>query len=415
MAEFLVIRLAHNTDAPVTWLAVDNHGTRRGNIGRGSLHDAAAEVRDKTVIVLVPSTDVLTLTADIPAKGARLQAALPYALEDQVAEDIELLHFAAGRRGSDGRLPVAVVRHDKMTAWLDGLQNAGIDAARLVPENHGLARTPNTLSMLVSDNLVMFNDGDATEFAIPDIAPAEAVAAAGIIDGSDEAASRHLLVYCDAELGDRYEKDWALLRHELSSVDVNLLPDGALPRLAVTVASGAGINLLQGRYGARTEIGGLLRPWRYAAMLLVGLGVVALLGKGFETYRLSTELQSLQAQFTETYRGVRPGDTREIVDPVGTVRSLARTQSSVASGPQVFLPSLQHLAAALSQHSTIKVEAISYRAGVVDVRLTAPDISTLDQVVQSVGSTGRFVASMQSADRVGERVNSRIQIREAGV
>ncbi|NNC76613.1 MAG: hypothetical protein HKN77_01545, partial [Woeseiaceae bacterium] len=114
------------------------------------------------------------------------------------------------------------------------------------------------------------------------------------------------------------------------------------------------------------------------------------------------------------YRTVRPGDTREIVDPAGTVRSLARSQSPVASGPQVFLPSLQHLAAALAKHSSIKVEAISYRAGVVDVRLTAPDIPTLDQIVQSVGSSGRFVASMQSADRVGEQVNSRIQIREAG-
>lgn len=414
MAEFLVIRLAHDPAKPVTWITVDNRGTRRGNIGQGSLQDAAREIRDNDVIVLVPSTDVLTLTADIPAKGARLQAALPYALEDQVAEDIELLHFAAGRRMANGQLPVAVVRHEKMTQWLEMLQSAGIDAARLIPENHGLPRTPNTLSMLVTDNLVMFNDGDSTEFAIPDIGPAEAIAAAGVLDGSDESASRHLLVYCDAALGDRHEKDWALLRHELSSVDVNLLPDGALPRLAVTAASGAGINMLQGTYGARTELGGLFRPWRHAAMLLVGLFVVALLGKGVDTYRLSTELQSLQTQFAETYATIRPGDTRDIVDPTGIVRSLARSQSPTATGPQVFLPSLQQLAEALAPHSSIKVEAISYRAGVVDVRLTAPDIPTLDQIVQSVGSSGRFVASMQSADRVGEQVNSRIQIREAG-
>lgn len=414
MTEYLVIRLGEAADQAVSWIAVDSRGTRRGNVGHGTLDEAAHEVRGKEVIVLVPATEVLSLTADIPARGARLLAALPYALEDQVADDIENLHFAAGHRRPDGRMPVAVVRHDAIEAWMARLQDAGIETQRLVPENHGLARTPNTLSMMVSERLVMFNDGESTEFVIPDIAPAEVLATTGVIDGSDEASARDLLVYCDAAIGARYEKDWALLRHELASVDVNLLPDGVLPRLAVTVASGNGINLLQGKYGSKVEIGGIFRPWRYAAMLLLALGVVALLGKGVETYRLSGELDTLQAQFTETYRRIRPGDTREIVDPVGTVSSLRRSQSVVAAGPQVFLPSLQQLAGALAGKTTITVEAISYRAGVVDVRLTAPDIPTLDEIVQSVGSSGRFTASMQSADRVGEQVNSRIQIREDG-
>lgn len=414
MAEFLVIRLGEAADQAVSWIAVDSRGTRRGNVGQGTLAEAASEVRDKEVIVLVPATEVLTLAADIPAKGARLLTALPYALEDQVADDIENLHFAAGRRRPDGRVPVAVVRHDAMEAWLTRMQDAGIETRRLVPENHGLALTPNTLSMLVSDGLVMFNDGESTEFVMPDIAPSEVLVATGVVDDHDEASSRHLLVYCDAAIGARYEKDWALLRHDLSSVDVNLLPDGVLPRLAVTVASGSGINLLQGKYGTKAEIGGFFRPWRYAAMLLLAFGVVAMLAKGVDTYRLNVELEKLQAQFTETYRGVRPGDTRDIVDPVGTVSSLRRSQSTVAAGPQVFLPSLQELAGALAGNTAISVEAISYRAGIVDVRLTAPDIPTLDRIVQSVGASGRFVASMQSADRVGEQVNSRIQIREEG-
>ena len=48
------------------------------------------------------------------------------------------------------------------------------------------------------------------------------------------------------------------------------------------------------------------------------------------------------------------------------------------------------------------------------MRLTAPDVPTLDRIVQAVGASGQFNASLQSADSVGDRVNSRIQIREAG-
>ena len=414
MAEYLVIRLGESAGDAVSWIAVDDKGTRRGHADSGTLADAAGAIRDREAIVLVPATEVLTLSADIPAKGSRLQAALPYALEDQVADDVEDLHFAAGKRDPDGMLPVAVVRHDRLNEWLERLSNAGIDPSRIVPENHGLARTPNTLSMLVGEDVIMVNDGAATQFVLPGVTPVGALTATGFLNAPDDGTPRHLLVYCDDAVAGQHEKDWALLRHELSSVDVNLLPDGVLPRLAVTVASGAGVNLLQGPYGVKTELGGLFRPWRRAAMLLAGLVVVLFAVKGIDTYRLNAEIEDIRAQFSDTYLQIRPGASAEIVDPVGTVNSLRRSQVAVADGPQVFLPSLQQLAKAVDGKASVKIEAISYRAGIVDVRLLAPDIPTVDGIVQAVAASGRFDASLQSTDRVGEQVNVRLQIREAG-
>ena len=81
---------------------------------------------------------------------------------------------------------------------------------------------------------------------------------------------------------------------------------------------------------------------------------------------------------------------------------------------QVFLPSLQQLGSALQQNKSAEIEAISYRAGVIDVRLTAPDVATLDNIQKIVSTSGRFSASIQSTDQVGDKVSSRIQIRETG-
>ena len=415
MAQYLVIRLGDEATDTVGWIAVDDQGTRRGHPGSGSLQDAAREIRDNAVVVLVPATDVLSVTVDIPAKGgARLRAALPYALEDQLADDVDELHFAHGAKLDNGRWPVAVVRRDRITEWLERLADAGIEADSLVPENHGLALTPNTMSLLVSGNVVMFNDGADTQFALPDLRPSEAVAAAGLLDAEDDSPARHLLAYCDAASGDEYEKDWALLRHELSSVDVNLLPDGALPRLAVTVAAGAGINLLQGRYGPRTEVGQYVRPWRVAAMFLLAFGVIALLGKGADFYRVTLERERVLQQFGAEYCDFVPGATCEVVDPIGIVRSLQRSVGSDSTATAVFLPSLMQLADALQQNPDVRVEALSYRAGVVTVRMNAPDIPALDRVVQVVANSGRFRATMQDATTVGDRVNSRVEIREEG-
>ncbi len=221
------------------------------------------------------------------------------------------------------------------------------------------------------------------------------------------------MVYCDAADEERFTHDWIALRHELSSVDINLLPDGALPRLAVTVAAGNGVNLLQGRYGSRSDYREQLRPWRNAAVLLLALSAVALLAKGVDVYRLTKEEQALRAQFSEEYRQIRPDDTREVLDPVNAVRSI-KQGIGTATGPQVFLPSLRQLGDAMAKNSTARIETISYRAGVIDVRITSPDVATLDNIQKAVSASGQFQASIQSTDQVADQISSRLQIREAG-
>jgi len=422
MAEYLVIRLGHEPDQGVQWIAVDDNGTRRGEPGSGSLADASAATAARPVIVLAPALDILTTTVNIPVRGgSRLNAALPFALEESLADDVDTLHFAAGARRESGLRPVAVVARDKIDAWLQQLQEADIDPVRLVPENYGLARIPGTLSILVAEDCVMFNDGEDLEFVLEGLQPSDALVAARKLPdrvhdtagAGDHEAVGHLLAYCEAEDEMRLSHEWLALRQELDSVDINVLPDGVLPRLAVTVATGSGVDLLQGRYGARTDYGAYFKPWRRAAALLLGLLMIAFVGKGVDYYRLSDEADTLKAHFTEEYRAIRPGDSREILDPVSAVRSI-RQGTGTAAGPQVFLPSLQQLSKAMAQNTSARIETISYRAGVIDVRITSPDVATLDSIQKVVRESGQFQASIQSTDQVADQISSRLQIREVG-
>ena len=416
MKEYLVVRLA-GEHQPVEWLLADGDGTRRSGVVTGDLEQAADAAGDRVVIVLVPSQELLSTTAEIPARSlAKIRAALPYALEESLAEDVERLHFAAGIRQENNRLPVVVVSHDKMSAWLVRLHAAGIQPAKMFAENHGLPKIPGTLSILVDKDTLMFNDGANAEFVMQGVKPSDMLAIAGLIgetrkDGLEK--SGHLLAFCTEEQNEQLSHDWIALRGELDSVDINVLPDGVLPKLAVTVAAGYGVNLLQGPYGKRTEYTALFKPWRLAAGLLLALGVVAMTFKGVDLYRLSQDESALRAQFTEVYRQIRPDDSREVVDPRAMVDSLRRSLGGAAT-TDVFLPGLRELGAALAANSAAKVEAISYRAGVIDLRLTAPDVPTLDNIQKAVSASGRFQASIQSTDQVADQINGRIQIRESG-
>ena len=423
MAEYLVIRLGDTQQAPANWIAVDSSGARRSPPVIGPLHEASADVGDRSVIVLVTSVDVLTTTVDIPIRGGvKLQAALPYALEESLADDVDKLHFAPGTRRSSGRIPVSVVDRERLAEWLSWLREAGIEPASMIAESYGLARIPGTISLMVAENQVVINDGADIELVMQSVSPGDALAAIGAFDDGtgeqdeNEVAGlgmpRHVLVYCAPEDEERYQHDWIAMRQELDSLDVKLLADGVLPRLAVTVATGAGVNLLQGEYGRRTDFSGMFEPWKYAAMLLLAFGLVAVGGKAAEYIGLKQQHANLQQQFLLEYQQIVPGAALPR-DPAAAVQSLL-VRSGNTQAPQTFLRSLEHLSQAIQQNQSAAIEAISFRAGVVDVRLTAPDVATLDKIQKSVSQSGQFKATIQSTNQDGDKLESRIQIQAGG-
>ncbi|MDG2375163.1 MAG: type II secretion system protein GspL [Woeseiaceae bacterium] len=422
MSEYLVIRIDQSQIQLANWIAVDASGAQRSELSTGTLEEAAADIGEREVIILVPSTEVLTTSVDIPVKGARLLAALPFALEEHLAQDIEDLHFAAGTRRANGRTPVSVVAHERMAEWMLALDNADITPNTIIAESYGLARIPGTISMLLANDLVFINDGSDIELVMQGVSPSDALAAIGALDdgveneGEDEdtpaTLPRHVLVYCEPGDDEQYQHEWIAMRHELDSVDVKLLPDGVIPRLAVTVATGSGINLLQGQYAPKKEYSGVFQPWKYAAALAVTLGLIVIGAKTLDLYILNQQESELRQTFNSEYRQMLP-DAPDTDDPLAVIVSLKRRIGNVET-PPLFLQSMEQLARAMQQNQTANIQAISFRAGAIDLRVSAPDVTTLDNVQRVISESGQFRAAIQSTDQDGDKWNSRIRIQEAG-
>jgi len=308
-----------------------------------------------------------------------------------------------------------------MDNWISVLRDAGIDANSIVAENYGLARIPGTISMLLAEDTVFINDGNDAELVMQGVSPGDALAAIGALDDDFDPAEedtpvsnlpRHVLVYCEPADDERYRHDWIAIRHELDSVDVKLLADGVMPRLAVTVATGAGVNLLQGSYAPTQEYSDLFRPWKYAAILLLVFGLVGFAAKATGLYFVNQQEAELTQIFNAEYRQMLPG-APETDDPVAVIESLRRRIGNV-DAPPLFLQTMAQLSRAVEQNRNAQIQAISFRAGVIDLRITAPDVATLDAVQRQIGQSGQFRATIQSTDQDSEKVSSRIQIQAAG-
>ena len=65
---------------------------------RGSLSELAAQTMGARLLLIAPGEAITLHRVPLPSRKRSTWArAIPYALEDQVVEDIEALHFALGR------------------------------------------------------------------------------------------------------------------------------------------------------------------------------------------------------------------------------------------------------------------------------------------------------------------------------
>lgn len=87
MSQRLVLRLQGASDGQYRWLPIGSDGRPDGPVTEGSLSDAARLRRP--LVVLAPAADVALFSTPLPRLSRQRAArAVPYALEDQLVEDV---------------------------------------------------------------------------------------------------------------------------------------------------------------------------------------------------------------------------------------------------------------------------------------------------------------------------------------
>lgn len=119
--------------------------------------------------ILVPTEQVRLLAVDLPlANRAKRLAALPFAIEDQIAEPVESLHLALGAELAPKRYLVGVVAHDVMARWSEIADAAGLGHAAIVPDALALPRPPEgAWAVELANDRAIARSGDGTGFALP--------------------------------------------------------------------------------------------------------------------------------------------------------------------------------------------------------------------------------------------------------
>lgn len=389
---------------PVHW-CVSGSNPAYGEVDR--LEELPTTLRWAALIVWTPPADTLLTQATLPTRSARkIAQALPYALEDRLLADPEELHFAY-QRIDDGTLAVAVTARERLLAWTQALQRAGLQPGSLCPATLALPMDVEDWAAAIVDELLWVRRGSYAGFSCAaeiDAPPKLLQAALAEVRGSGQAPLRLTLFNAPPELD---VQRWG------ETLDLEVVRARA-PLWEERLTGIAPLNLLQGEFAPSRGMRARLQPLLPAtAMILVWLlGTLAL--DTSEWWRLHRAQRAYEQNIAALFRQTFP-ESKVVLDPalqmernLGALR--ARGGQSDGSG---LLAVLAGIVPALRAETRLDLRALRYADAKLTLDLRLPDFEALERTKNAMAAGGKLRIEVLGATRQTTGVEGRLRVEVA--
>ncbi|GAB4190267.1 MAG: hypothetical protein Tsb002_18070 [Wenzhouxiangellaceae bacterium] len=368
------------------WLQTDEHGRNPQAAGQD---ERLPRLNASRVVLLVPAWQVTLASLELPPLSrAKLRQALPYALEEWVATDVEALLIAHGGYLDDGRLPVAAIEQRRIDAYLSTLQAAGYEVNVALPDALCLPWHENGLSLAPCAGGWLYRHGIHDGGFVEDDNLAtllELIAAEGQAIDVYGASSLPSAIKVQAR------------SHGSHNTLSALAPQAAHPnwQLLQTAATSSEHRQWRGLGRWAAILGGLLLATAYAHTVL-------------EWWLLKQAAREEQQQASAIFERLFPG--QPLIDArLQTERLLGQNSGSRGD----FLRYLGQAAPLLAASETIQLNGLDYDGQALVLRLRAPVVAELDDLSQQLNAQG-VNARVLNASLAADGVDGAVRISGGG-
>ena len=301
-----VVRTAEGFEASVDYLVLDENGMTE-TAGQADAAGFAQFVETNAswaedpahVVVLVSVSEVLSASCEVPGRSvAQMRRAVPYAIEEFVADDIDTMQVACADLVRNQPVRCLVAPRSSVEDWLAFLAESGIQPGFLTADAMALANDANVVDVLFEDDHALVRA--AEQMACVDL-PNLGEVLAGVTGGradSDQPTALRLINGTLAELP----------RLNLEGFEVEELPvETSVLGFLAGEFDGRSVNLLQGDYAVRRRPTGAWSRWRPVAAVAgiwFGVGVALLAAQGFWADYQASRFQEQAVDLYRTLYGV---------------------------------------------------------------------------------------------------------------
>lgn len=403
MSEQLFIQLPANPEQGLHWYHQKQQSVlESGHADISELSDLGQRFNHLDIIILIADHECLVTQVSLPTKQRRQQLkALPFALEEQIASDIEQVHFALGKAEANQPLPVVAIEQARMDYYFELINQAGLTPKAMLP-SCALVTAPDDAIVIyqVGEQYLVNQQGNCFAANADDLA---LMLKLSLVELEQEQLPSMILYAEHNELP-------AFLTQFGLECELIQVPSTLGHLLASHQVDS--VNLLQQAYELKTDWQQGWKLWRKAAMIAAGIILLQFVSMGFEVYQLQKTQDQLQAQILETYQQVAPGSRLIPGRAKAQMQQLLDRATGASSSDAAFMPMLEKVSQGMRSTSGVETTNLNYDSVRQELRmdLLVANLPTIDQLKEALSATGLQV-EVGAASAQGNRYAGRLIIR----
>jgi len=399
LAKYFLSYLRRVGDDYLRWACCDEKSGRVESHGHGSFADAASAAGRMKMVMVIAGTELLLEEVEVPGSNtSKALKAVPFALEEQLAQDIDASHFAFGTRLASGAVPVAVIARDSLDWIQDKCEDTGLRPGEIVPETLALPLEPERWTIMTNSGHAAVRtsatrgfscDSDMLPFLLENVPEAD----------TEQQIWDALHFACG---DDRYELNTSERAIEMVS-EVSLFGKGLRGK------DPGRINLLQGDYSRRKKAEQTYKPWVTPAVLSLLLAGLWGGSSWFEYNSLGQQQALLKSEIDSSLKRAFP-DVRRVVNPVAQMRTRVARLDGNGADASGFVAMIAAMGEALAEADKPAVRSMNFGRGKLVVDLDAASLQDLDKIKSKLESNPQLAAKVQSANKERERIRARLRV-----
>ena len=369
-----------------------------------SIEELAELYPDAKATLLIDSTLIHSTRIALPdTHRQRLLKAAPYALEDQLACDIDDVHFTLGKRESDNLIPVVCINKALLKKILAQFNQATIHITAICPDLLALPLAEHQWTLLLDEQTAYIKLSAQSGYFcerenLPLILPS-------LLQQSATPPQTLLIVT-------QTDTDNETINNLFAGTDLPRITQhysqSLLHVFATHLQDARSMNLLQGDLAIKSDSSVQWRIWRIAAFAAAGWLVIKLLVAGLEIQMLNQINQQLTVNIESEFKRIFP-DAKKFSGMQSRVKNrLKQLRGGDDESNEIFLQMLAEAAPALTTEGLI-IRNIAYRERHIDLELQANSLQILE-TAKSKLDTQRTIKAVLSTSVEKDKVSARLRL-----
>ena len=386
MSEYVIVRINEKLipEFQINFNATEDRATK----SKISLWSDIKIQTNQKLILLLSGNIILNTSIKIPSKNDEvIRQSIPFALEEELANDIDDNHFAY-QQHADQICDVSIVTKKIISELSTIIHDNGLYCQQLYSELAIVPFHEQATTFCILADYVLISEGHSGT----------------CID--QQQVSKYLklsdhhkqVVYADKLL--KLADNAAI---QFNKVDTTLL---FAKTLFKHIETNKAINLFQGEFSQSIDHKKAKNSWRKPIILSLLLLLSWLLINLSQIWKLNSRIDSLKQDQSALLLKLIPNASQvEQNDPYSAILSrLKISQNQVSSDSVGFVNALSYLGQTLQQHPTIQVQSLRLRNNKVEIKLIAENVTLLNQFQASLAQnalTMRISTGTRNTDKDG--------------